>query len=143
MFDIGWSELLVIAVVAIIVVGPKDLPGMLRAFGRTMTQVRRTANDFKRQFNEALREAEEESGLKDTSDQLKGIGSINPVADVKKELNELTKEAAVTDPDPAAVKKAEPAKKTEPGKKPANKSKSAPAKPKPAAKSAESGSDAA
>ncbi len=57
MFDIGWSELLVIAVVAIIVVGPKDLPGMLRAFGRTMTQVRRTANDFKRQFNEALREA--------------------------------------------------------------------------------------
>lgn len=137
MFDIGWSELLVIAVVAIIVVGPKDLPGMLRAFGRTMNQVRRTANDFKRQFNEALREAEEESGLKDTSDQLKGIGSINPVADVKKELNELTKEVSVTDQDSPTTKKAERTTKS------AEQSKKAPAKPKPAAKSAESGSDAA
>ena len=137
MFDIGWSELLVIAVVAIIVVGPKDLPGMLRAFGRTMNQVRRTANDFKRQFNEALREAEDESGLKDTSEQLKGIGSINPVADVKKELNELTKAASVTDLDSSTAKKTEPAAK--PTEKPASK----PAKKKPAAKSAESGSDAA
>lgn len=133
MFDIGWSELLVIAVVAIIVVGPKDLPGMLRAFGKTMSQVRRTANDFKRQFNEALREAEDESGLKDTSEQLKGIGSINPVADVKKELNELTKEASVSVPDSS------PPKKTETAAKPA----SASAKAKPAAKSAKSGSDAA
>ena len=137
MFDIGWSELLVIAVVAIIVVGPKDLPGMLRAFGRTMNQVRRTANDFKRQFNEALREAEDESGLKDTSDQLKDIGSINPVADVKKELNELTKEASVTDLDSSAPKKTAPA--AEPAEAPASK----PSKKKPAAKSAESGSDAA
>ncbi len=140
MFDIGWSELLVIAVVAIIVVGPKDLPGMLRAFGKTMSQVRRTANDFKRQFNEALREAEDESGLKDTSEQLKGIGSINPVADVKKELNELTKEASVTEPDST------PAKKPETAAKPAAKSANASAKPKPAAKSAKSaksGSDAA
>lgn len=140
MFDIGWSELLVIAVVAIIVVGPKDLPGMLRAFGKTMSQVRRTANDFKRQFNEALREAEDESGLKDTSEQLKGIGSINPVADVKKELNELTKEASVTAPDST------PAKKPEAAAKPAAKSANASAKPKSAAKSAKSaksGSDAA
>lgn len=140
MFDIGWSELLVIAVVAIIVVGPKDLPGMLRAFGKTMSQVRRTANDFKRQFNEALREAEDESGLKDTSEQLKGIGSINPVADVKKELNELTKEASVTEPDST------PAKEPETAAKPAAKSANASAKPKPAAKSAKSaksGSDAA
>ena len=140
MFDIGWSELLVIAVVAIIVVGPKDLPGMLRAFGKTMSQVRRTANDFKRQFNEALREAEDESGLKDTSEQLKGIGSINPVADVKKELNELTKEASVTEP------ASTPAKEPETAAKPAAKSTNASAKPKPAAKSAKSaksGSDAA
>jgi sec-independent protein translocase protein TatB len=137
MFDIGWSELLVIAVVAIIVVGPKDLPGMLRAFGKTMSQVRRTANDFKRQFNEALREAEDESGLKDTSEQLKGIGSINPVADVKQELNELTKEASVTELESAAPKK------TGAAATPAGKSASEPTKTKPAAKSAKSGSDAA
>jgi sec-independent protein translocase protein TatB len=137
MFDIGWSELLVIAVVAIIVVGPKDLPGMLRAFGRTMSQVRRTANDFKRQFNEALREAEDESGLKETSDQLKTIGSINPVADVKKELNDLKKDASVTDLDSAAAKKTEAAAKS------AEKPAATPAKTKPAAKNAKSGSDAA
>ena len=101
MFDIGWSEILVVAVVMIIVVGPKDLPGMLRAFGKTMNQVRRTANDFKRQFNDALREAEHESGLKDTTDELKSIGSINPMADVTKGLNDLKKEVAATDADEA------------------------------------------
>jgi sec-independent protein translocase protein TatB len=111
MFDIGWTEILVVAIVAILVVGPKDLPGMLRAFGKTMSQVRRTANDFKRQFNDALREAEDESGLKDTTDQLKSIGSINPAADIKKSLNELKEDVSVTDTDSAA-------KPTDTGKKP-------------------------
>ncbi len=101
MFDIGWSELLVVAVVMIIVVGPKDLPGMLRTFGKTMNQVRRTANDFKRQFNDALREAESESGLKDTTDQLKSIGSINPVADVTKELKDLKEDVTASTADEA------------------------------------------
>ena len=73
MFDIGWSEILVIAVVAIVVVGPKELPRMLRTFGKTMGQVRRMANDFKRQFDEALREAEREVGLEDTKKQLQAI----------------------------------------------------------------------
>ncbi len=71
MFDVGWSEILVIAAVAIVVVGPKDLPRMLRTFGKTMGQVRRTANDFKRQFDEALREAEREAGLEDAKKQIR------------------------------------------------------------------------
>jgi sec-independent protein translocase protein TatB len=58
MFDIGWSELLVVAVVAIVVVGPKDLPDMLRNLGKGMRTVRRMASDFQGQFNEALKEAE-------------------------------------------------------------------------------------
>ena len=58
MFDVGWSELLVIGVVAIVVVGPKDLPKMLRTFGNYAGKARRVANDFKRQFDEALKEAE-------------------------------------------------------------------------------------
>jgi len=102
MFDIGWSELLVIAIVMIIVVGPKDLPGMLRTFGRTLNQVRRTANDFKRQLNDALREAESESGLKDTTDQIRSIGSINPVADVTKGLDDLKEAVTADDTAPAA-----------------------------------------
>jgi sec-independent protein translocase protein TatB len=58
MFDIGWSELLVIAVVAIIVVGPKDLPKLMRGFGHYAGKLRRAAADFQRQFEEAMRESE-------------------------------------------------------------------------------------
>jgi sec-independent protein translocase protein TatB len=58
MFDIGWSELLVIAVVAIVVVGPKELPRMMRTFGSYASKLRRMAGDFQRQFDDAMREAE-------------------------------------------------------------------------------------
>ncbi|MFC7064972.1 Sec-independent protein translocase protein TatB [Brucella rhizosphaerae] len=58
MLDIGWSELLIIAIVMIVVVGPKDLPKMLRAFGKATARMRSTANEFRHQFNEALKEAE-------------------------------------------------------------------------------------
>lgn len=58
MLDVGWSELLVIAIVMIVVVGPKDLPKMLRAFGKATVRMRATANEFRNQFNEALKEAE-------------------------------------------------------------------------------------
>lgn len=58
MLDIGWSELLIIAIVMIVVVGPKDLPKMLRAFGKATSRMRSTANEFRNQFNEALKEAE-------------------------------------------------------------------------------------
>ena len=58
MFDIGWSELLVIAVVAIVVVGPKDLPRLMRGFGTYAGKLRRAASDFQRQFEDAMRESE-------------------------------------------------------------------------------------
>lgn len=60
MFDIGWSELLVIAVVAIVVVGPKDLPKLMRGFGHYAGKLRRAASDFQRQCEEAIRESEVE-----------------------------------------------------------------------------------
>ena len=93
MFDIGWSEVLVIAIVAVVVVGPKELPRMLRTFGKTMGTVRRTANDFKRQFDEALREAEREADLEDTRKSLQSIAKMDPLADLKKDLD-LGKPAA-------------------------------------------------
>ena len=58
MFDIGWGEFLLIGIVALIVIGPKELPGMLRTLGQGMTKVRRMASEFQGQFNEAMREAE-------------------------------------------------------------------------------------
>lgn len=82
MLDIGWSEILVIAVVAIIVIGPKDLPRALRAVGRWTGTMKRMARDFQGQFNEALREAELDSVKKDIQD----IARIDPMADLKKDL---------------------------------------------------------
>jgi sec-independent protein translocase protein TatB len=69
MFDIGWSELLVIAVVALIAIGPKELPGVLRNVGHWMGKVRRMAAEFQSQFQEAMREAEMED-LKKHADDL-------------------------------------------------------------------------
>ena len=70
MFDIGWSELVVIAVVALIAIGPKELPGVLRTVGQYMGKIRRMASEFQGQFQEAMREAE--------------------MADLKKQVDEMT-----------------------------------------------------
>ena len=68
MFEVGWTEMLVIAVVMIVVVGPKDLPQMLRTFGRTTAKLRAMAGDFQKQFNEALKEAELDDVKKSVDD---------------------------------------------------------------------------
>ena len=99
MFDIGWSEILVIAVVAIVVVGPKELPRMLRSFGKTMGSVRRMSNDFKRQFDEALREAEREAGLEDTKKQLQA--ATKPLSDIRKDFDATMRQSTATAPKPS------------------------------------------
>src|SRR3977135_2029866 len=70
MFDIGWSELVVIAVVALIAIGPKELPGVLRMVGQWMGKARKMAGEFQGQFQEAMREAEM-ADLKKTFDAVK------------------------------------------------------------------------
>lgn len=74
MFDIGWSELLVIAVVALIAIGPKELPGVLRTVGQWMGKARRMAAEFQGQFNEAMREAEM-ADLKKSFDEVRDATS--------------------------------------------------------------------
>ena len=83
MFEVGWLEMLVIAIVMIVVVGPKDLPKMLRSFGRFTTKARKMAGDFQRQFSEALEEAE----LKDVKDAVDQVRGLNPKTAIKKHLN--------------------------------------------------------
>ncbi|KAB2671959.1 twin-arginine translocase subunit TatB [Ochrobactrum sp. LMG 5442] len=81
MFDIGWSELLIIAIVMIVVVGPKDLPKMLRAFGKATARMRATANEFKQQFDEALKEAELED-VKNIIDETRKLDPRSKITQV-------------------------------------------------------------
>ncbi len=67
MFDIGWTELLIIGVMALIVVGPKDLPVLLRTIGRYVGIIRKQASEFRAQFDEALRETEFDQIRKDVA----------------------------------------------------------------------------
>jgi sec-independent protein translocase protein TatB len=73
MFGISWNEYILIAIVALIVIGPKELPGVLRAIGQWTTKVRRMAAEFQGQFHEAMREAE--------------------MSDLKKEVDDLSAQA--------------------------------------------------
>jgi sec-independent protein translocase protein TatB len=93
MFDIGWSELLVVAVVAIVVIGPRDLPQAMRTLGRALGAVRRMASDFRGQFDDAMREAEldelrrEIAGLRDIA---RGIVQQNDVGAIaQRELSDI------------------------------------------------------
>jgi sec-independent protein translocase protein TatB len=65
MFDIGWTELLLIGAVAVVVLKPKDLPDAMGSVGKTVTKLRRMAGEFQGQFNQALREANLEDVKKD------------------------------------------------------------------------------
>ena len=85
MLDVGWTEILVIAVVLIIVVGPKDLPQMLRTFGRMVTKMRGMASDFRQQFDEALREAD----LDDVRKTLGEAQKLNPLNSIRDAVNPL------------------------------------------------------
>jgi sec-independent protein translocase protein TatB len=85
MFDIGWPELLVVAIVLIVVVGPKDLPPMLRAFGRTTKKLRGMASEFRGQFDEALREAE----LDDVKKTFDDARKLNPMQSIRDAVNPL------------------------------------------------------
>lgn len=91
MFDIGWSELVVIAVVALIAIGPKELPGVLRMVGQWMGKARKMAGEFQGQFQEAMREAEM-ADLKKTFDDVKdaatGFTTDNVMTSLQKDVSD-------------------------------------------------------
>jgi sec-independent protein translocase protein TatB len=158
MFDLGMMEILVVGIVALIVVGPKDLPGLFRSVGKFVGKMKGMAREFQRSMDAAAKDAgvdEAMDGVKSAAGGLKKATSFNPV-DFNKDLKSMTKDAikknTMLDDDAKAARlakvdaenvdvtaKAEApkaaAKKT-PAKKPAAKkptAKKAPAK-KPAAK---------
>ncbi|MES2145833.1 MAG: Sec-independent protein translocase protein TatB [Pseudomonadota bacterium] len=71
MFDIGWAELVIIGVVALIVIGPRDLPEMFRTLGRFTAKLRSMSRDFQR----AMETAAKDSGVKDVAADLRTMTS--------------------------------------------------------------------
>jgi len=117
MFDIGWSELLVIAVVALIAIGPKELPGVLRMVGQWMGKARKMAAEFQGQFQEAMREAEM-ADLKKSFDEVKdvatGLSPANVMTSLQKDVSDamqigdIDKPAATTNDAQVAAAIGEP-----------------------------------
>lgn len=106
MFDIAWSELMLIGAVALVVIGPKDLPKALRTVGQTIGKVRRMAGEFQSQFNEAMREAE----LDDLKKQVEDVGgSVQSAMNSDfKPINQINEFGAPKAPaDDASLKEAE------------------------------------
>jgi len=102
MFDFSWSELLLIGVVALIFIGPKELPGVLRTLGQWMSKIRRMAGDFQNQFHDAMREAELADLKKEVDEmaaQAANYSNFDPLADVRKEMENAQRdiESAVAD----------------------------------------------
>lgn len=122
MFDLGWSELLVIAVVAIIFVGPRELVPMLRSFGRFAAKMKSMASEFQSQFNDALREAE----LDQVKNQVEKAGNLKPMNALRKQLEDMPRSVE------GAISGKKKAGDAAPAAKPASAGK--PAAKKPAAK---------
>ena len=84
MFDLGWTELMVIGIVALIVVGPKDLPGMFRTVGRFVGKAKQMAREFSRAMNDAA----DEAGVNEVSKTLKS--ATNPMGAAMDEVKKST-----------------------------------------------------
>jgi sec-independent protein translocase protein TatB len=106
MFDIGWGELLVIGIVALVAIGPKELPGALRTLGQWMGKLRRMASEFQGQFHEAMREAELADLKKQVDEmttQAQSYANFDPVSEVRKEFESTQQqvESAISGQPPA------------------------------------------
>ena len=115
MFDISWSEFAIIAVVALIAIGPKELPGVLRMVGQWMGKARRMAADFQSQFQEAMREAEMadlKKGFDEVKEAASGFTSNNVITSLQKDVSaalnvdDVDKPAASAEPQAASSEEA-------------------------------------
>ena len=120
MFDIGWDEMLFTAIVAIVVIGPKDLPRALRTAGRWIGKVRRVSGHFRTGIENMIREAEMEDMEAKWKEQNDAIMTAHPPA--------ASAEAALNGTDPGTMGLLTTPPPEAPAKKPR-----APRKPKPEA----------
>jgi sec-independent protein translocase protein TatB len=91
MFDIGWSEMMIIGIVALVVIGPKELPGALKTFAYWMKQARKLAREFQSGVDDLVRQAELDEAKKAIEDARRNIDreiekAVDPTGEVKKAL---------------------------------------------------------
>jgi sec-independent protein translocase protein TatB len=92
MFDISWTEFLLIGVVALVFIGPKELPGVMRTLGQYTRKIRGMAADFQNQFQEAMREAEVADLKKQVDDMAHDIKSYDPLKSAREDVENIGKE---------------------------------------------------
>jgi sec-independent protein translocase protein TatB len=119
MFDIGWSEFVLIAVVALIAIGPKELPGVLRTVGQWMGKARKMAAEFQSQFQEAMREAEMadlKKSFDDVREAASGLSGGNLISSLQRDVTNSLRIDDINKPaeTPAAPAIEPPATPTEP-----------------------------
>lgn len=99
MFDIGWSEMAVVALLALIVIGPRDLPGVMRTVGQWVRKARRVASDFQSSLDDMVRESELDEARKSIeSSKNLDVGkefekTVDPTGSVTKEARNLEADA--------------------------------------------------
>src|SRR4051794_18036684 len=103
MFDISWGKLVIIGVVALLVIGPKELPAVLRQLGQWMTKIRRMAAEFQGQFQEAMREAEMADLKKQFDETTSAVKSTFDTTDIKNELEKMIQEPTATSSPPVST----------------------------------------
>jgi len=103
MFDISWTEFLLIGVVALVVIGPKELPGVMRTLGQWTRKVRAMASDFQGQFQEAMREAEMGDLKQQVDDIAHSIKSYDPLKDVRTDIEAVGKDVEASLSQPASA----------------------------------------
>jgi sec-independent protein translocase protein TatB len=109
MFDISWTEFLLIGVVALIFIGPKELPAVLRTLGQWTRRIRSMAADFQGQFQEAMREAEMADLKKQVDDIAHDIKSYDPLKDVRSDVEAAGRDIQSSLEKPAGESAASPA----------------------------------
>ena len=92
MFDISWTEFVLIGIVALIVIGPKELPGVLRTLGQYTRKVRGMAAEFQNQFQEAMREAEMGDLKKQVDEMAHYFKNYDPLKDVRSDVEAMGKD---------------------------------------------------
>jgi sec-independent protein translocase protein TatB len=114
MFDFDISKMIIVGIVALAVIPPKDLPRVMRTVGQTIGKMRRMASEFQGQFMEAMREVEREADLESVkkefqaiNDQAKIDTSFDPVALMREDMTKAAATSAGA-PEAGAVDAAEP-----------------------------------